>query len=130
MHTSPDPVSAQALASSIVASSCAALLSLSGPLAATGVTAAILFMAFTGTAAGLLCSTPTGTRRRLFGLAFAYTAFAAGLAIFVPHIPGCAWMRPAAPSMGLLVAFFAQFLVPVVGPAIAARFRRYIGGNT
>ncbi|HEY5804851.1 MAG TPA: hypothetical protein VIT90_14255 [Lysobacter sp.] len=122
--------SIQALAGTTVASTSAGLVAWSSPLAEIGVPAAVLFMALTGVAAGLLCNPPGGTRKRLFGLAFAYMAVSAAAAVVLPEFPMLAWLKPVAPATALLLAFFAQTLIPVVGAALAERAKRSIGGGS
>lgn len=117
----------QTLSGTTVASTSAGLVAWSLPFDAIGVPAAVLFMALTGTAAGLLCNRPGGSRARLYGLAFAYTVFAAAAAMVIGEIPGFTFFKAVAPATALLIAFFAQTLLPVVTDALSARVKRWIG---
>lgn len=119
----------QTLAGTTVASTAAGLLTWGGPFEAVGIAPAILFMALAGTAAGLLFQPPGGSRLRLFALAFVYTAVSAALAVVLGEIPGFTYLRKVAPATALLLAFFAQTLIPVIRDALAARARRSIGGS-
>lgn len=119
----------KALAGTTVASTSAGLVAWSIPFDAVGIPVAVLFMALTGTAAGLLCQPPGGSRGRMFALAFAYTAFAAAGAIVLGALPGFAFFRAVAPCVALLIAFFSQTLLPVIREALAERARRAIGGG-
>ena len=65
----------------------------------------------------------------MYGLALAYTAVSACIAIVVPTFPGLDFLRTVAPALALLVAFFAQTLIPVIGEALAERLKRVIGGK-
>ena len=120
----------QTLAGASVVSTSAGLVAWSSPFDAVGVPAAVVFMALTGTAAGLLCQPPGGSRARLYGLAFAYTVFAASAAIVLGEIPGFTFFARVAPATALLIAFFAQTLLPVLREALRARVKRSIGGGT
>lgn len=122
--------SIQALTGTAVASSSAGLVAWSLPFDAVGVPAAVLFMALTGTAAGLVFEQPGGSRARLFGLAFAYTVFAAAAAIVLGQIPGFTFFAKVAPATALLIAFLAQTLIPAIRDALKERARRSIGGGT
>lgn len=124
----PSLDTAQALAGTAVASTSAGLLAWISPFTAIGIPAAVVFMSLTGTAAGLIFNPPGVTRRRMFGLAFVYTAVSASAAMVIGEIPGFAFFKTVAPAMGLLLAFFAQTLLPVAREALAARVKRLIGG--
>ncbi|MFD1296449.1 hypothetical protein ACFQ4Q_07365 [Lysobacter gummosus] len=117
------------LTGTAAASSSLGVIAWTSPLAHVGVPAAVLCMAFTGVACGLLVNKPGGSRKRLYGLALAYTAVSACIAIVVPSFPGLGFLQPVAPAMALLVAFFAQSLIPVIGEALAERLKRDIGGK-
>lgn len=117
----------QALAGTSVASTSAALVAWSLPFDSVGVPISVLCMAFTGTAAGLLCTPPGGSRGRMFALAFAYTAFAAAAAIVLPVIPGFAFFKAVAPCVALLIAFFSHTLIPSLREALAKRAERFGG---
>lgn len=119
---------AQALTGTTVASTAGGFVAWTWPLHAVGLGPAVLFMALAGTAAGLVSQTPDCTRARLFGMAFAYTLVAAALAVVLPEFAPFAWLKPVAPATALLIAYFAQTLVPAVGHALADRVRRSIGG--
>ncbi|MGH8076841.1 MAG: hypothetical protein ACREPE_05885 [Lysobacter sp.] len=118
----------QTLTGTTVASTASGLFAWTGPFEAIGIAPAVLFMALAGTAAGLIFQPPGGSRRRLFGLAFAYTAVASAAAIVLPEFPLLAWLKPVSPAVALLLAFFAQTLVPIVAAALAERAKRSIGG--
>lgn len=118
----------QTLTSTTVASTSAGLVAWSLPFDSIGIPVAVLFMALTGTAAGLLCTPPAATRLRMYGIAFAYTVFAAAAAIVLGEIPGLTFFAKVAPATALLIAFFAQTLVPVLREALAERAKRSIGG--
>lgn len=121
----------QTLTGTAVASTSAGLVAWTSPLTAVGISAAVLFMALTGTAAGMLWNPPGGySRWRLFALGFAYTAVSAAGAMVLPAAPLLGWLKPVAPCTALLLAFFAQTLVPAVGAALAERARRSLGGAT
>ena len=119
----------QALAGTAAASSGAGLVAWSLPFDSVGLPLAVLFMALTGTAAGMIMQPPGGARLRMFGLAFAYTVFAASAAIVLGEIPGFTFFRKVAPATALLIALFAQTLLPVLREALAERARRTIGGG-
>ncbi|HEY4583079.1 MAG TPA: hypothetical protein VIG88_09470 [Lysobacter sp.] len=99
------------------------------PLSALSLSAAVLFMALTGTAAGLLWNPPQGSRRRMFALAFVFTVVAAALAVLVAEAPWLAWIKPVTPCLALVLAFFSQTLLPALGTALADRAKRTIGGT-
>lgn len=120
---------AQALTGTTVASTATGLVAWSWPFQAVGIGPAVLFMALAGTAAGLLWQPPGGSRGRLFALGFVYTVVAAALAVVGPEFQLLAWLKPVAPALALLIAFFAQTLVPVIRDALAERARRSIGGT-
>lgn len=117
-----------ATATATAASACAGLVSMVSPLAAA-FPAAVVFLSFTGAAAGLLVRPPAATRRRMFALTFAYTAFAAALAIVLAAFPLSSWLKPVAPAAGLLLAFLAQVIEPALGRALEKRIQRTIGGD-
>lgn len=119
----------QTLAGTAVASTAGGLITWTWPFEAIGVAPAVLFMALAGTAAGLLFQPPGGSRRRLFALVFVYSSVAAAAAVVLPEFSMLAWLKPVAPAAALLLAFFAQTLIPVVGAALAERARRSIGGK-
>lgn len=124
--------SAQALVGTAVASTGAGVGLLgwiAPPLTAVGLSAAVLFMALAGTAAGLLWNPPDGSRPRLFALAFVFTVVAAALTVVVVASPWLAWLKPVAPCLALVLAFFSQTILPALGTALADRARRTIGGN-
>jgi len=121
--------SIQALTGTTVGSTTAGIVAWSWPFAAGTPTAAVVFMALAGTAAGLLFQRPGGSRARLFGLAFAYTVVAASAAIVLGEVPGFTFFKAVAPATALLFAFFAQTLIPVLRDALAERASRSIGGG-
>lgn len=122
-------LSVPALSGAAAASSSLGVIAWTSPLAYLGVPAAVLCMAFAGVACGLLASRPGGTRKRLYGLALAYAAVSACIAIVVPTFPGLGFLQSVAPALALLVAFFSQSLIPVIGEALAERLKRVIGGK-
>jgi hypothetical protein len=121
----------QALVGTAVASTGTAvgLVSWTAPLDAVSLSAAVLFMALTGTAAGLLWNPPGGSRRRLFALAFVFTVVAAAIAVVVAESPWLSWLKPVTPCLALVLAFFSQTILPALGTALADRAKRTIGGN-
>lgn len=119
----------QALAGTTVASTSAGVIAWTSPFAALGLPLSVVFLALTGTAAGLLYQPPGGSRGRLFGLAFAYTIVSAALAVVLGEIPGFTFFKAVAPATALLFAFFAQTLFPVIRGALAERMKRTIGGD-
>jgi hypothetical protein len=121
--------SIQALTGTTVASTASGLLAWTWPFHAVGMAPAVLFMALAGTAAGLISQPPNCARRRLFGLAFAYTVVAAAAAVVLPEFALLAWLKPVAPATALLIAYFAQTLLPALGGALAERVKRSIGGG-
>lgn len=94
---------------------------------AIGMGPAVLFMALTGTALGLLWTPPGGTRARLFSLALIFTVVSAAIAVFVGEVPHLEWLRKVAPLTALLLAFFAQTVIPTLRDAINARIKRFGG---
>ncbi|MEI2454567.1 hypothetical protein [Lysobacter firmicutimachus] len=130
MTTPTEPLlSIPVLSGTAAASTSAGVVAWASPLTHVGVPAAVLFMAFAGVACGLLVNRPGGTRWRLYALALAYAAVSACVAIVVPSVPGLGFLQPVAPALALLVAFFSQSLIPVVGDALAERIKREIGGK-
>ena len=122
---------AQTLVGTAVASTGAGvgLVSWTAPLSAVSLSAAVLFMALTGTAAGLLWNPPEGSRPRMFALACVFTVVAAALAVLVAEAPWLAWIKPVTPCLALVLAFFSQTLLPALGAALADRAKRTIGGT-
>lgn len=118
----------QALASTTVVSTGAGFLAWASPFTAVGFPASVMFMALTGSAAGLIHNAPGGSRARMFSLVFVYTMVAAALAIVLGEIPGFTFFRAVAPATALLIAFFAQALLPVFKDAIVKRIERTVGG--
>ncbi|MGH8080003.1 MAG: hypothetical protein ACREP7_05465 [Lysobacter sp.] len=100
--------SIQALTGTTVVSTSAGLVAWSIPFESVGIGPAVIFMALTGAAAGMLWQPPGGSRGRLFGLAFVYTVVAAALAVVLPEFELLAWLKPVAPATALLLAFFSQ----------------------
>lgn len=94
-----------------------------------GIGPAVLFMALTGTALGLLFSPVGGSRARLFALAVIYTVVSAALAVLLAEIPGLDFLKRIAPVLALLLAFFAQSAIPALRDAINARLQRTVGGR-
>lgn len=116
---------AQALASTAAASAASGLAA-STAWEAIGIGPAVLFMALTGTALGLLRSPPGGGRGRLFVLALIYTAVSAALAVLLAELMSIPRLGAV---IALLLAFFAQTVIPALRDAINARLKRTIGGE-
>ena len=119
---------AQALASTAVASAASGVAATSA-WEAIGIGPAVLFMALTGTALGLLFTPPGGGRGRLFALALIYTVVSASLAVVLAEIPGLDFLQRIAPVIALLLAFFAQTVIPALRDSINSRLKRTIGGD-
>ena len=116
---------AQALASTAAASAASGLAA-STAWEAIGIGPAVLFMALTGTALGLLFTPPGGGRGRLFALALIYTAVSAALAVLLAELMSIPRLGAV---IALLLAFFAQTVIPALRDAINARLKRTIGGE-
>lgn len=99
------------------------------PFDAITIPAAVLFMAMTGTAAGLLWQPPDVNRRRLFALAFVYTAVAAAAAVVAPEFKQLTWIKPVAPAFALLLAFGCVTLLHTLLSALGQRIKRSVGGD-
>lgn len=117
-----EPISTAQAAGTAVASSVAGSLSWSLPLDAVGLSAAIVFMAFAGSAAGLIVTPPEKMARwRMYALSIAYTLFASAFAVFVGKLwPAVAEIQPV---VALLVAFFAQAIIPAVKERLGREVR-------
>lgn len=130
MTTPTEPLlSIPALSGTAAVSTYAGVVAWTWPLSHVGVPAAVLCMAFAGVACGLLVNRPGGPRWRMYLLALAYAVVSACIAIVVPSFPGLDFLRSVAPALALLVAFFSQSLIPVLGDALAKRIKREIGGK-
>lgn len=104
-------------------------VAVSAPFSALGIGAAVLFMAMTGVAAGLLLNPPGISRWRLFAKAFALTMLSAASATVLPEMAITAWLKPVTPPIALLIGFFSQALLPVLTEALKTRTRNFIGGE-
>lgn len=120
----------QALTATVVASPIAGVVAWSLPFDAIRIPAAVLFMALTGTAAGLLWQPPGGNRRRLFALAFIHTCIAAATAVVAPEFQQLARIKPVAPAFALLLAFASVALLQPLLTALGQRIKRTIGGES
>lgn len=116
---------AQALAGTAAASAASGVVA-SNAWEAIGIGPAVLFMALTGTALGLLFTPPGGGRGRLFALALIYTAVSSALAVLLSELMN---VPRLAAVIALLLAFFAQTLIPALREALHARLKRTIGGE-
>lgn len=119
---------AQALAGTAAASTAGGIAA-STLWEAIGIGPAVLFMALTGTALGLLFTPPGGSRARLFSLALIFTVVSAAIAALVGEIPTLEWLRRVAPLNALLLAFFAQTVIPTLRDAINTRIKRTVAGE-
>ena len=117
---------AQALASTAVASAASGVAATSA-WEAIGIGPAVLFMALTGTALGLLRSPPGGGRGRLFTLALIYTAVSAALAVLLSELMS---IPRLAAVIALLLAYYAGQTVDATGAALKKRINRTIGGDS
>ena len=117
---------AQALASTAVASAASGVAATSA-WEAIGIGPAVLFMARTGTALGLLRSPPGGGRGRLFTLALIYTAVSAALAVLLSELMS---IPRLAAVIALLLAYYAGQTVDATGAALKKRINRTIGGDS
>lgn len=118
---------AQALAGTAAASTASGVAAASA-WQAIGFGPAVLFMALTGTALGLLFSPPGGSRGRLFALALIYTLVSAALSVLLSEMLSLADHRFDA-ALALLLAFFANSALPALRSAINERLKRTIGGQ-
>lgn len=83
--------------------------------------AAIVFLAFAGSAAGLVVQPPKASRARMFGLQVAYTVFgAAGAVVLGRFLPVLAEITPA---VACVLAFFAQVLIPATRDRLSREVR-------
>lgn len=117
---------AQALASTAAASAASGVVA-STAWEAIGIGPAVLFMALTGTALGLLRSPPGGGRGRLFTLALIYTAVSAALAVLLSELMS---IPRLAAVIALLLAYYAGQTVDATGAALKKRINRTIGGDS
>ena len=82
--------------------------------------APIIFLAFAGSAAGLIVQPPKASRARMFGLQLAFTVFGTAAAVVIGRfIPVLA---ETAGAVACLLAFFAQAIIP----AARERLRREV----
>ena len=117
---------AQALAGTAAASAATGVAA-STAWEAIGIGPAVLFMALTGTALGLLRSPPGGGRGRLFTLALIYTAVSAALAVLLSELMS---IPRLAAVIALLLAYYAGQTVDATGAALKKRINRTIGGDS
>lgn len=101
-------------------STIAAAATWSTPFDFIGLPAPVVFMAFAGTAAGLVLQPPKGTRRTMFLLTLALTFFASVATVFLGKIPHMEWTLDASPAIAGLLGLFAQALVPAVRRRLAS----------
>lgn len=111
------------LASTVVVSAGMGYIAIISPFEIVGVPAAVVFMALIGTSAGMIVHKQEGGRARLFSLVFAYTAASSALAVLLGQIPGLTFFSSVAPATALVVAFFAQSLVPALREALVNRVK-------
>ena len=127
MQDAPNTIAqAQALASTAAASAASGVAA-STAWEAIGIGPAVLFMALTGTALGLLRSPPGGGRGRLFTLALVYTAVSAALAVLLSELMSIPRLGAV---IALLLAYYAGQTVDATGAALKKRINRTIGGDS
>ena len=127
MQDAPNTIAqAQALASTAAASAASGVAA-STAWEAIGIGPAVLFMALTGTALGLLRSPPGGGRGRLFTLALIYTAVSAALAVLLSELMSIPRLGAV---IALLLAYYAGQTVDATGAALKKRINRTIGGDS
>lgn len=127
MQDAPNTLAqAQALASTAAASAASGVAA-STAWEAIGIGPAVLFMALTGTALGLLRSPPGGGRGRLFTLALIYTAVSAALAVLLSELMSIPRLGAV---IALLLAYYAGQTVDATGAALKKRINRTIGGDS
>ena len=119
---------AQALAGTAAASAASGIAA-SNLWEAIGIGPAVLFMALTGTALGLLFTPPGGGRGRLFVLALVYTVVSAGMAVLIAEFAGSESMQRVSPVIALLLAFSAHTTIPALRDALNSRIKRTVGGD-
>lgn len=119
---------AQALAGTAAASAASGVAA-SSLWEAIGIGPAVLFMALTGTALGLLFTPPGGGRGRLFTLALVYTVVSAGMAVLIAEFAGAESLRRVSPVIALLLAFSAHTTIPALRDALNSRIKRTVGGE-
>lgn len=106
-------------------STVAAAATWNSPLLLIGVPPAVAFMAFAGSAGGLIVQPPVVTRRTMMALTIAFAFIATCATIALSAIPGFAFVKDVEPAVGGVLAFFAQTLVP----AARARLVREVSGR-
>lgn len=106
-------------------STVAAAATWNSPLVFIGVPPALAFMAFAGSAGGLIVQPPVVTRRTMMALTIAFAFIATCATIALSAIPGFDFVKNAEPAIGGVLAFFAQALVP----AARARLSREVSGR-
>ena len=119
---------AQTLAGTAAASAASGVAA-SSVWEAIGIGPAVLFMALTGTALGLLFTPPGGGRGRLFVLALVYTVVSAGMAVLIAEFAGSKSMQRVSPVIALLLAFSAHTTIPALRDALNSRIKRTVGGD-
>ena len=117
---------AQTLASTAAASAAGGVFA-SSAWEAIGIGPAVLFMALTGTALGLLRSPPGGGRGRLFVLALVYTVVSAALGVLLAELMS---IPRLAAVIAVLLAYYAGQTVDATGAALKKRINRTIGGDS
>lgn len=83
-------------------------------LVVAGVPAPVAFMAFAGSAAGLVVQPPKLSRWAMLLLMLAFTFFGATMAVLLGGLPHLGFVKDIAPAVAGIVSFFAQSLVPSV----------------
>ena len=119
---------AQTLAGTAAASAASGVAA-SSVWEAIGIGPAVLFMALTGTALGLLFTPPGGGRGRLFSLALVYTVVSAGMAVLIAEFAGSESLQRVSPVIALLLAFSAHTTIPALRDALNSRIKRTVGGD-
>lgn len=128
MQDTTDTLATVKILASTAAASAAGGLASANIWDAIGISPAVLFMALSGTALGLLFSPPGGRRGRMFVLVLIYTLVSAALAVLLAELLSLADHRFDA-ALALLLAFFANTTLPALREAINARLRRTVGGD-
>lgn len=109
-----DPLVMAVAGFSAVYSTLCAAATWSSPFAFLGLPPPVVFMAFAGSAAGLIVQPPAISRRAMLLVTLAYAFFGLCVAVVLGAIPAMGFTRDVAPAVAGVVAFFAQALVPAV----------------
>jgi hypothetical protein len=96
---------------------------------AIGIPPTVLTMAAIGAITGLLFQRPAGSRWRVFGLAYVYTVISAAGVMLIQQLPVLAWIGSVAPVAALLLAFFAQQLLPIFRDGLVSLVKNRFGGS-